>query len=293
MSGYPSSDAGEDAFLQDFFSGLGPNGTTPSASNPSMLTQFFAVWRHVGARYSNETAIAAYDILNEPPPTTPLSFYVNATAAIRAVDQRHICLWETEVPIELPNVIYSPHYPQDSLTSYNATSLKVGIQQIVDYSRKWDVPVFIGEWGMQADSPSVAQYIQDGLSLFDSYSISAAWWDYARGSYTMDLFYDNGSARQILVQNLVRPFISELTSPIIQTSTFTLNNGSVTYSQTLNSNGPAQILASIPTGYSIANIQTNPAFPVRSQPAPDGRTLLLTFPSATSTIIVEYTSRLS
>jgi hypothetical protein len=132
------------------------------------------------------------------------------------------------------------------------------------------------------------QYIQDGLSLFDSYLISSAWRDYA-----VDLFYGNGSARLILVQNLVRTFISELTSPIIQTSTFTLSNGSFTYSQMLNSTGASQILVSIPTGYSIANIQTISTFPVRSQRAPDGRALLLTFPSATSTVIVEYTSRLS
>ncbi|MGA2973256.1 MAG: glycoside hydrolase family 5 protein [Candidatus Bathyarchaeia archaeon] len=291
VSSYPNNDAGEDAFLQDFFSGLGPNGTIPSASNPSMLTRFFAVWRHVASRYANETAIAAYDLLNEPPSTTPLSFYRNATEAVRAIDQHHICLWETDGPIEVPNVIYSPHYPQDSLTSYNATSLKVGVRQIVDFSRKWDVPVFIGEWGMQADSPGVVQYIQDGLSLFDSYSISSAWWDYASGDFTMDLFYGNGSARQILVQNLVRPFISELTSSITQTSTFTLSNGSITYSQMLNSTGPSQIQVSIPTGYSIANIHTSSAFPVRSQSTPDGRTLLLTFPSAASTVTVEYTSR--
>lgn len=291
LSSYPDSDDGVDAFLNDFFSGLGPNGTTPSPSNPSMLTRFYAAWQHVASRYNKETTIAAYDILNEPPPTTPQSFYVNATTAIRAVDQSHICLWETDVPIELPNIIYSPHYPQDSLTSYNATSLKVGIQQIVDYSKKWNVPIFIGEWGMQADGTGVAQYIQDALSFFDSYSISSAWWDYARGGFTMDLFYDNGSARQILVQNLIRPFISELTSPIIQTSTFTLSTGSFTYSEMLNAAGPSQIQVSIPTGYSIAKIQTSSISPVRSQSISNGRALLLTFPSATSTVIVKYTSR--
>jgi len=291
VSSYPNTDAGEDAFLSDFFAGQGPNGTSPSASNPSMLTRFFAAWQHVASRYSNEPAIAGYDILNEPPPTTPLAFYVNATAAIRAVDAHHICLWENDVPIQLPNVIYSPHYPQDSLTSYNATSLKVSMQQIIDYSHKWGVPVLIGEWGMQADAPGVAQYINDALSIFDSNAISSAWWDYASGTFTMDLFNENGSPRNILVQNLVRPYVSQFTSPIMQTSTFNLNNGLVTYSQVLNSTSPSQILVSIPDGYSVANIQTNPSFPVRSQLAADGRSLLLTFPSGTSNVFVEYLSR--
>ncbi|MGA2626691.1 MAG: cellulase family glycosylhydrolase [Candidatus Bathyarchaeia archaeon] len=291
VASYPNTDAGEDVFLNDFFSGLGPNGTTPSASNPSMLTRFYAIWQHVASRYSNETAIAAYDVLNEPPSIAPLSFFVNVTEAIRTVDQHHICLWENDVPIQLPDVIYAPHYPQSSLTSYNATSLEVGMQQIIGFSHKWNVPVFIGEWGMQADAPGVAQYINDSLALFDKYSISSAWWDYARGSFTMDLFYGNGTAREALVPNIVRPFISELTNPITQTSTLNLNNGSLIYSQTLNSNEPGQILISIPDGYSIENIQTITGPTVISQASPDNRTLLLTFPSTASTVVVEYRSQ--
>jgi hypothetical protein len=149
------------------------------------------------------------------------------------------------------------------------------------------VPVFIGEWGMQADAPGVAQYINDSLAIFDKYSISSAWWDYARGSFTMDLLDYNGTARAVLVQNLVRPFIRELTSPITQTSTYTLSNGSLIYSQTLNASETGQVLISIPQGYSGENIQTVTGPTVISQQSPDNRTLLLTFPSG-STAVVEY-----
>ncbi len=293
VASYPNSEDGQNAFLNDFFSGLGPNGTTPSPSNPSMLTRFYAAWEHVASRYSNESAIAAYDVLNEPPSIAPTSFFVNVTEAIRTVDQNHICLWENDVPIQLPDVIYAPHYPQDSLTSYNPTSLFVDMQKIISFSNEWNVPVFIGEWGMYADAPGVAQYINDSLTIFDKYSISSAWWDYARGGFTMDLFNDNGSARTVLVQNLVRPFIRDLTNPITQTSTYNLNNGSLIYSQTLSSNEPGQVLISIPEGYSVENIQTNAGPTVVSQASPDNRSLLLTFPSIASTVVVVYRSQSS
>jgi hypothetical protein len=290
LAGYPNTDNGEDSFLNDFFSGLGPNGTISSASNPSMLTRFYEAWQHVASRYSNESAIAAYDVLNEPPSTAPLSFFVNVTEAIRAVDQTHICLWENPVPIHLPDVIYSPHYPQDSLTSYNASSLRVDMQQIISFSHEWNVPVFIGEWGMQADAPGIGQYINDSLAIFDRYSISSAWWDYARGSFTMDLFDQNGNPREVLVGNIVRPFISELTGPIKQASTFNLNNGSLVYAQTISTNETTQILISIPTSYSVESIQTITGPPILSLSSPDNRTLLLTFPPTSSTLLIEYRS---
>lgn len=193
VSGYSDNQSGMQLLIHDFFSGLGPNGTATSPSNPSMQQRFFAAWRQIASRYRNDAAIAGYDVLNEPSSgynkvdstfTSIIlpSFYTNAIDAIRTVDSYHICFWEgpTDTAIQRPNVAYSPHYPQDSISFYSGTSaLTARIRQIVSLSRKWNVPVFIGEWGMKAEAPRVVQYINDALSLYDTYSISAAWWDYS------------------------------------------------------------------------------------------------------------------
>jgi len=267
VSGYSDNEQGLQLMIHDFFFGLGPNGTRPSPSNPSMQQRFFSAWKHVASRYANESTIAAYDVLNEPSQgynyvdsnftSRVVSFYTKAFDAIRAVDSHHILFWEdpTDAAIQRPNVVYSPHYPQGSLSSYVGTAeLTARMQQIVALSRKWNVPLFIGEWGMKASAPGVVQYINDSLSLYDSYSISAAWWDYEKGTFTMNLFNADGTPRQILVRNLVRPFARQITLPAIL---------AMNYSQQVQSfeiggvASPLQIFVSIPQGYSVKTVEAN------------------------------------
>ena len=273
VSGYSDNESGMQLMIHDFYYGLGPNGTAPSPSNPSMQQRFFAVWKHVASRYSNDSAIAGYDVLNEPVAlfndwwldnnfgsTLLPSFYTNVIDAIRSVDPSHICLWEDfdlnsdqyGVVPPRPNIVYSPHYPQSCCSSYEgASALTANIQKIVSLSQKWNVPVFIGEWGMRADASGVVQYINDSLSLYDTYSISAAWWDYAKTTWPMDLFNPDGTPRHPLLENLVRPFVRQVSSPATLSTTY---NGLTQKFKVGGMIVPMQILISIPLGYSVKSI---------------------------------------
>ncbi len=244
VSNYSDNQPGMQLMIHDFFYGLGPDGTTTSPSNPSMRQRFFAVWKYIASRYGNGSAIAGYDVLNEPSAYSEInstftstilsSFYTNAIDAIRTVDSYHICFWEgpTDTAIQRPNVAYSPHYPQGSVSFYPGPSaLTASIEQMVSLSGKWNVPVFIGEWGMMATAPGVVQYINDSLSLYDTHSIGAAWWDYSRGNFSMDLFDTQGNQRQSLVQNLVRPFLRETNTRANVTTTF--NATMIAYEQSI------------------------------------------------------------
>jgi hypothetical protein len=159
------------------------------------------------------------------------------------------------------------------------------MQQIVFLSRKWNVPVFIGEWGMKAEAPSVVQYINDSLSLYDTYSIGAAWWDYAKTGFTMDLFNLDGTPRQPLLQNLVRPFVRRVSSPAILSTTY---NGLVQSFKTGGTATPIQILISIPVGYSVKSIQMN------SSPYANwklsAQALLIQLPVTISEVTVQYST---
>jgi endoglycosylceramidase len=304
VSGYSDNDTGMQLMIHAFFYGLGPNGTAPSPSNPSMQQRFFAVWKYVASRYRDDSAIAGYDVLNEPtanfnnwwvdhmfPSTILPSFYTNVIDAIRSVDPYHICLWEgednvsdpTSIVPPRPNIVYSPHYPQSSMYSYDGTSARAIVQQIVSLSQKWNVPVFIGEWGMLADAPGVVQYINDSLSLYDTYSFSAAWWDYAKTTWPMDLYNPDGTPRHPLLENLVRPFVRQVSSPVTLSTTY---NGLI---QTFRIGGmtvPTQILISIPLGYSAKSIQMNAGpFLIWTFSA---QGLLLHLPVTTSEVAVQY-----
>lgn len=305
---YQDSLQGIQLMLHDFYLGLAPNGTSPSPTNPSIQSRFFSAWKYVASRYSNETAIAAYDILNEPiqeanslddnytftSEVLP-NFFANAIDVIRTVDKNHICMWEgsTSVPVPRPNVVYSSHYPQSSLSFYDPNSLRVKVQRLLNVSREWNVPLFVGEWGMQANAPNVTQYINDSLSIYERESISSAWWDYSRGSFSMDLFDTQGNPRQPLVQTLVRPFLRETTTKVNITTTFNATIGA--YEQTIefpNETSNARrrfVLISVPLDFAWTVKNVTPSLGnVEVQFFPQHKILEVMIPSNVQEITLAY-----
>lgn len=305
---YQDSSQGIQLMLHDFYLGLGSNGTTPSPTNPSIQRRFFSAWKYVASRYSNETAIAAYDILNEPTQEANSlgdnytftaevlpDFFANAIDVIRSVDSNHICMWEgpTSIPVHRPNVAYSPHYPQSSLSFYEPNSLRAEVQRLLNLSLEWHVPLFVGEWGMQATAPGVTQYINDSLSIYERESISSTWWDYSRGSFSMDLFDTQGNQRQVLVQNLVRPFLRETSTRVNVTTTFNATirayEQSIEFPNQTSNTRQRVLLTSVPLGFSWTVKNISPGLgDVEVQFFPQTRTLEVSVPSSVQEITLAY-----
>ncbi|MFQ5595392.1 MAG: glycoside hydrolase family 5 protein, partial [Anaerolineae bacterium] len=65
---------------------------------PSNQTRLINLWRAIAQRYANEPTIAAYDLLNEPNPTSSASQWQTLAQqivdAIRQVDQNHLIIVE-------------------------------------------------------------------------------------------------------------------------------------------------------------------------------------------------------
>lgn len=239
VSGYPNTSQGEAQAKADFWNNMGPNGTLPTDTNPSMQDRFMQVWKYVAGRYSQEEAVAGYDILNEPmiysmngdvsynadrldrlcTETLP-AFYNKAVDTVRTVDNNHMIFWEPALvgnkitsPPDRPNMIYSPHYPGYegmTMNGYdgNTTRLHASLEGWLLASQVWNQPVFVGEWGMRVEGTNAVQYILDLTDLMDEHLLGAAWWAYAKGSFGMYLLDEAGNVRSTLVNNLVRPFIS-------------------------------------------------------------------------------------
>ena len=117
-----------------------------------------ALWQRLAAHYRDETAILGYDLLNEPispysdvdylnPQLEPL--YRDIVAAIRSVDPNHAVLlgggqWDTNFamfgrPFD-GNAIYTYH-------KFWITPARDGIQDYLNFSNRWNVPILIGETG--------------------------------------------------------------------------------------------------------------------------------------------------
>ncbi len=143
-----------------------------------------ALWREIAARYRGEPAVLGYDLLNEPispysdesylnPRLEPL--YRDIVAAIRGVDKKHIVLlagaqWSTSF------AVFGAPFDANAVYTYHmfwAQPTRDALQKYVNFSRRWNVPVLIGETGEYNNSWNAAF-----RRLHESFGIGWVFWPY-------------------------------------------------------------------------------------------------------------------
>jgi endoglucanase len=116
------------------------------------------LWQKLAAHYRDETAILGYDLLNEPispysdvaylnPRLEPL--YRDIVAAIRSVDPNHAVLlggaqWNTSF------AVFGQPFDGNAIYTYHkfwVNPSRDGLQEYINFSQRWNVPVLIGETG--------------------------------------------------------------------------------------------------------------------------------------------------
>jgi hypothetical protein len=138
--------------------------------------EMVAMWQAIAARYQNESAIAGYDLLNEPWGSGPQleSMYARTIAAIRAVDQRHMIVlegardardfsWATQ-PLD-SNMMYSAH-----MYLWSQTDPQAQLAQYVQMAQAQQVPLWIGEFGENTPAADASQ-----VAAFEAQSAVAGW----------------------------------------------------------------------------------------------------------------------
>jgi aryl-phospho-beta-D-glucosidase BglC (GH1 family) len=231
VSKYPNSPTGLGQAVQDFFLGKGPNGTEASEANPSMKQRFIDVWKYVVHRYVNEPTIIGFDLLNEPPPpnrynSTLLgekaisnylySFYEELIYEIRKMDNRHIVFYQhlsvnnlvNAKFLNYLNIGFSFHY-YGYQSNYNGNITELENDIIINFLnpvKNWNIPIFVGEFGIDETAQNSELYVKDILTIFDKYQLMYAWWSYWKSdTYGKSLLYANGDEKTP-VQYLDRPY---------------------------------------------------------------------------------------
>jgi aryl-phospho-beta-D-glucosidase BglC (GH1 family) len=144
------------------------------------------IWRKIAARYRNEPAVIGYDLLNEPiahffdaktlnPRLEPL--YRKIVTGIREVDRHHLIFlggaqWDTNFKVFGPpfdnKLVYTFH-------KYWMDVNKGAIQEYLDFRKKYNVPVWMGESGENTD-----QWIGSFRSLLETNNIGWCFWPYKK-----------------------------------------------------------------------------------------------------------------
>jgi endoglycosylceramidase len=183
-------------------------------ASDSLRGKFKQMWQFVASRYANEPAIAGYDLLNEPPAgstsidtflgTTLPRFYEETASAIRQVDSRHMLFFEPpleaqhmQVKISANNVVFAPHFYYLAFEgSYNG-AISTLEWHLNSQTQGLQVPVWIGEFGIETKTQGYQSWIADSLGLFSKYHVAGwSWWTYWKDdSISMCLAHSDGSLR--------------------------------------------------------------------------------------------------
>jgi aryl-phospho-beta-D-glucosidase BglC (GH1 family) len=148
--------------------------------------QLIEIWTRIAAHYKSEKIILGYDLLNEPiphfydtgyfnPKLEPL--YKKITVAIRTVDKNHLIFlggaqWDSNFgvfgkPFD-DKLVYTFH-------KYWTAPTKEVIQSYIDFSNKYNVPIYCGETGENTN-----EWIMQFRQMLDSNNIGWHFWPYKK-----------------------------------------------------------------------------------------------------------------
>ncbi len=162
-----------------------PNGAPELFTDDRYRALTVKLWRAIARRYRNETAVAAYDLLNEPLPNEHQhthadrlrDLYIELTAAIREIDRNHVITyegthwstnWEIFTEVWDPNSILQFH-------KYWSQPDRPSVQTYLDVGRDLGLPVYMGEGG-----ENYLDWIQMAFQLYEDLGISWNFWPWKK-----------------------------------------------------------------------------------------------------------------
>ncbi len=171
----------------DFFTGFTKTGVSIPQQDG-----FVAVWQYLTTRYKDNPTVFGADILNEPNvPSTdcPISatvlndFYNKLGLAIHSINPKLLLVYAhhkdytSPSPDQTNNWIYTRHiYPKD----WQSDGLPL-FQQAIDTAKKFNVPLWIGEFGglnLSTDPATRSLERSKMLSYLHANNLNWSWFEY-------------------------------------------------------------------------------------------------------------------
>ena len=180
--------------------------------NEKYQERYFTLWEELAENFKNEEAVAGYNILNEPVIKEDGGkilrlVYKKAVKRIRAIDNKHIIFLEGNIWSQrledigesfADNLSYSVHfyhpleftfnfyrglkYPGDILGEFwNIDTVRKRLEGYYEYSKKWNAPIFAGEFGVNSRCGECAgelNWVKDTLTCFKEFGFHWTYWTY-------------------------------------------------------------------------------------------------------------------
>jgi endoglycosylceramidase len=156
-------------------------------------TRYLAMLTAVAKRVGTHPAVIGYDMLNEPwgDEVTQIGpLYEDAARALRAEDPDAILFVSAqaltsagqETLLAQPtfaNLAYSPHYYDGGIVlskTWSGGTLDEPVGRMSTQAERWDVPLFVGEFGGPAEAVNVGAYVDAFHAALDVRFASGAQW---------------------------------------------------------------------------------------------------------------------
>lgn len=148
-------------------------------------TRTIDLWRAIATRYRDETAVIAYDLLNEPLPNDYQFTYADAladlyqhlTKAIREIDPNHVIIYEGTHWSNNWSIFTQVWDPNSMLQCHKYWSApdRPSVQGYLDISSELGLPVYMGETG-----ENNLDWMQTAFQLYEECSMSWNLWPWKK-----------------------------------------------------------------------------------------------------------------
>ena len=207
-------------------------------------TAFGELWDLMVDRHRDRPGVIGFEVLNEPgwgdedydeweSGTLP-DFYSEMIARIHARAPQMLIFFDAtgldaisaETSLTRPQgdrLVFAPHF-YDPTTFLGDGELQVDVaaslQVWSDLGRDWDLPVLLGEFGIEHDHPQAESHTRAHYEVFDDLAMHATWWEY---SVSDELWNDenlsvvdgDGNERDEVLDEIVRPYVRALAGTLV------------------------------------------------------------------------------
>lgn len=274
------------------------------ANGSTVQNEYLAAWDAMITRFQNEAGVVGFEPFNEPAAgtqnqdafeaTTLTAFFSRMVPHMRAlapkalvfVDAPGVDAVGATTAMMRPTgdgIVFAPHYYP--ISNANPDIVLPGIQLWANVGTAWNVPVFLGEFGVSHDNDGALDYMTAHFAALDALGMSGTEWEYSVESQEWNSETDSVVAADgteyPVAAALVRPFARAVAGDSIaqawdpDTATFTLSYvpSSSASTQITEVQLPAR---AYPSGFSVS--LANGCYDATSQP---GRLLVQPDPGLT------------
>ncbi len=203
-------------------------------------TQQLALWDQMAMRHASRTGVIGFELFNEPSngsmdtttwETTVLPHYYEVAGARVLAAAPHALVFVDVPGIEAvtqmtaltkPQVdalVFAPHYYDPAVLLIPDAALPTDVPAALErweaVGQTWNVPVYVGEFGVQASRMGAGPYLRAHYDTFDHVGLSGSVWQYsaaAEGWNSEDLSIADadGGLYAAVADEIARPFLSRL-----------------------------------------------------------------------------------